>query len=187
MMIDKTRVRFSRWARLTALLLLLAGFATEIGSIDQVVASPNRSMKSVAREAQWAWPIEPPHLISRPFIAPETVYSSGHRGIDIEATLGATVYSPQNGTVFFSGMVVDRSVLSIKHGSDIVSSYEPVISTLVPGDIVQRGDALGALEAGHCDRACLHFGVRTGGRYVSPLKYLGEISRSVLLPTRHVD
>ncbi|WP_443208538.1 hypothetical protein [Salinibacterium sp. PAMC 21357] len=40
------------------------------------------------------------------------------------------------------------------------------------------------MQAGHCTRPCLHFGVRVEGEYVSPLNYLSGIPRAVLLPTR---
>ena len=36
----------------------------------------------------WAWPVPAPHPIARPFIAPETPYTAGHRGLDIRADAG---------------------------------------------------------------------------------------------------
>ena len=132
----------------------------------------------------WSWPVAPPHDIVRPYIAPLTTYGAGHRGIDIAAPLGATVYAPDDGVVSFAGVVVDRPVLSILHDGGLVSSYEPVSSSLVEGEVVQRGEAIGTLLAGHCDSPCLHFGVRLHGDYVSPLRYLGGLTRPRLLPTR---
>ena len=122
------------------------------------------------------------HQILRPFIAPATRYSAGHRGIDI-ATSGE-VYAPASGTVHFAGFVVDREVLSIAHQGNILSSYEPVRSMLSVGDAVTRGQPIGTLEPGHCSELCLHFGVRIDGQYVSPLLFLGGIPHSILLPTR---
>jgi murein DD-endopeptidase MepM/ murein hydrolase activator NlpD len=75
-------------------------------------------------------------------------------------------------------------VLAIRHPGGLVSSYEPVESTLKAGDAVSRGQPIGTLLPGHCASLCLHFGVRLDGEYVSPLNYLGEIPRSILLPTR---
>jgi murein DD-endopeptidase MepM/ murein hydrolase activator NlpD len=134
----------------------------------------------------WAWPVGPGHSIVRGFVAPLSEYGAGHRGIDIAAPTGTTVTAPDDGVVFFAGVVVDRPVLSIQHAGGLVSSYEPVTSTLVPGDVVHRGDPVGTLLAGHCDQPCLHFGVRLHGDYVSPLSYLGGVVRPVLLPTRHI-
>lgn len=132
---------------------------------------------------RWDWPTAPPHVVIRPFIAPATPYSSGHRGIDIRAPEGV-VLAPADGVVHFAGVVVDRPVLSIRHPGGLLSSYEPVESTLVAGDTVRRGDVIGTVLPGHCATTCLHFGVRLDGQYVSPLRYLGGIPASVLLPTR---
>jgi murein DD-endopeptidase MepM/ murein hydrolase activator NlpD len=132
---------------------------------------------------QWHWPADPPRAIVRPFIAPATPYAAGHRGIDI-STSTSVVYAPADGIVHFAGTVVDRPVLSIEHPGGLISSFEPVATLLVPGTVVHRGEVIGELQAGHCSTMCLHFGVRLNGQYVSPLKYLGGIPRSVLLPTR---
>ena len=131
----------------------------------------------------WFWPVDTPGVVVRPFIAPATPYSRGHRGVDLAAEAGIA-YAPADGIVHFAGIVVDRPVLSLRHPGGLISSYEPVESALVDGDVVARGDPIGTVMAGHCSRTCLHFGVRVDGEYVSPMLYLGGIERSVLLPTR---
>jgi murein DD-endopeptidase MepM/ murein hydrolase activator NlpD len=131
----------------------------------------------------WDWPVDAPRVIVRQFIAPPTAYASGHRGVDL-ATENGIVFAPADGVVHFAGMVVDRPVLSIRHPGGLISSYEPVESTLLKGDAVARGDPVGTVLPGHCSDTCLHFGVRLDGEYVSPLLYLGGIEPSVLLPTR---
>jgi murein DD-endopeptidase MepM/ murein hydrolase activator NlpD len=146
-------------------------------------AAPGAVAALVARGA-WAWPVAPPHPIARPFVAPVTPYGPGHRGIDIRS--GDTdVFAPESGIVSFVGSVAGRPVLSIRHPAGLVSSVEPVESTLSAGEAVSRGQLVGALLPGHCALVpCLHFGVRLNGEYVSPLNYLGGIRRAVLLPTR---
>jgi murein DD-endopeptidase MepM/ murein hydrolase activator NlpD len=146
------------------------------------LASANRA--AVSSRANWNWPIAGAHRILRPFIAPVTVYSAGHRGIDIAADGSLDVRAPADGVVRYAGVVVDRPVLSIEHADGAVSSYEPVVSPLHKGELVARGQVVGELLPGHCSHPCLHFGVRVNGRYVSPLLYLGGIPWSVLLPTR---
>ena len=133
----------------------------------------------------WQWPVDAPHTIVRQFIAPESPYASGHRGIDIDAP-GGTVYAPTDGVVHFAGTVVDRPVLSLEHPGGVITSYEPVVTSLAAGDHVERGDPIGTVIAGHCAAPCLHFGVRVRGEYISPLVWLGGIERAVLLPTRFV-
>lgn len=132
----------------------------------------------------WTWPVSGPHSIARPFIAPATPYSSGHRGIDIRAP-SPEVFAPEDGVVSFAGMVAGRPVLSIRHPGGLVSSFEPVSAAMPAGSVVSRGQLVGTLLPGHCSSVpCLHFGVRLDGGYVSPLNYLGGIPLAVLLPTR---
>lgn len=131
----------------------------------------------------WGWPVDPPHVIVRPYIAPPSPYGSGHRGIDIAAP-SLDVRAPADGVVHFAGSVVDRPLLSVEHPGGVLSSYEPVVTTLEAGDSVARGEIIGTVVPGHCALPCLHFGVRVDGRYESPLAWLGGIDRAVLLPTR---
>lgn len=168
-------------------LTFLVGTPTATGAtLPGRTASADAVIAIGSGSATWSWPLDPPHPIARPFIAPATPYSSGHRGIDIHGAVGAAVHAPADGVVHFSGFVVDRPVISIRHAGGLVSSFEPVISELVAGMVVHRGDTIGALQSGHCGAPCLHFGVRRHGEYVSPLGYLGGIPRSVLLPTRQL-
>lgn len=132
----------------------------------------------------WDWPVAAPHPIIRPYIAPETPYAAGHRGLDIGAGTSTEVRAPAAGVVHFAGVVVDRPVLSLRHPDGLITSYEPVTTTLSRGDPVQQGDVIGELQPGHCSVACIHFGVRLEGEYVSPLNYLSAIPRAILLPTR---
>lgn len=152
-----------------------------------MLVCPAQSAMGAARF--WQWPTDPPgavahHVVVRPFIAPATAYGAGHRGIDVAAPVGAPVYAPADGTVHFVGVVVDRPVLSIQHPDGLISSFEPVVSSLAVGAVVRRGELVGTLLPGHCAAPCLHFGARLHGQYVSPLNYLDGIPRSVLLPTR---
>lgn len=121
----------------------------------------------------------------RPFEAPAEKWSPGHRGVDVEAPAGVVVVAPDSGVVHFAGTVVDRPVLSIEHAGGVLSSFEPVVASVARGQRVERGQAVGILQTGHCATgSCLHLGARIDGRYVSPLLLLGELRRAVLLPTR---
>lgn len=176
-------IRFSpRYvAHITTLAVLalcaLTGATTEPGSIGRHTAP-------LAVLASWVWPVSAPHPIVQPFIAPQTQYSAGHRGIDIAAPADSIVRSPADGIIHFSGFVVNRNLVSIDHGGGILSSFEPVHSDLTEGTLVRRGEQIGVLQSGHCSTPCLHLGVRVHGHYVSPLNYLGPLAPSVLLPTR---
>ena len=167
------------------LVLVPSGWSTDTRAAETRLATGSAANAAAA----WDWPLPEPHTLLRPYIAPETPYSAGHRGIDIEAHATAeetpqVVTAPAAGTVHFAGFVVDRPVLSIRHPGGVVSSFEPVTTTLAIGDVVMAGQEIGTLEAGHCSSQCLHLGVRIDGGYVSPLLFLGGVPRAVLLPTR---
>ena len=136
-----------------------------------------------ARQHAWTWPVGPPRQLLRPFEAPAGRYAAGHRGIDLVAGEGDAVRSPADGVVAFVGTVVDRPVVSIQHGDDLLSSFEPVAATVSEGERVRAGQIIGVVATGaHCTARCVHFGVRRHGQYVSPVLFLGGLTRAVLLP-----
>lgn len=148
-----------------------------------VEARAATAASAVALTARWTWPVGPPHDLVRSFEAPASRYGPGHRGIDISAGPGEPVRAPADGVVSFSGTVVDRPVLSIQHAEDLVSSFEPVTATVSEGDSVRAGQVVGMAASGaHCTEKCVHFGVRRHGQYISPVLFLGGLSRAVLLP-----
>jgi murein DD-endopeptidase MepM/ murein hydrolase activator NlpD len=138
---------------------------------------------SVAGGRDWRWPIAPPRRVIRAFEAPPTPYTAGHRGLDLATVMDTPVYAPDAGIVSFAGTVAGRAVLSIAHGGNLVSSLEPVQALVSAGEPVSRGQLIGVVASGgHCGGACLHFGVRLHGQYVSPMLVLGGAVRAVLLP-----
>ncbi|QYF75134.1 M23 family metallopeptidase [Cryobacterium sp. PAMC25264] len=131
----------------------------------------------------WTWPVGPPRDQLRPFEAPSSRFAAGHRGIDLVALAGSPVRAPADGVVSFAGTVVDRPVLSIQHGEDLISSFEPVSATVATGERVRAGQVVGIVASGaHCSDRCVHFGVRRHGQYISPVLFLGGIARAILLP-----
>jgi murein DD-endopeptidase MepM/ murein hydrolase activator NlpD len=85
--------------------------------------------------------------------------------------------------VSFAGPVAGRGVVAIDHGGGVVSAIEPVAATVADGAAVSAGDVIGTVSSGgHCAAACVHFGVRVDGEYVSPFLFLGGLPRAVLLP-----
>lgn len=128
-----------------------------------------------------------PFTVERLASLPPQPWRAGHRGVDLVAAAGAAVTSPAAGVVSYVGFVVNRPVLSIRHAGGLVSSFEPIDSTAVVGDIVVAGQTVGtvAQEPRHCSpNRCLHWGLRLNGRYVDPLDYLEGFGAVVLLPLR---
>lgn len=162
-----------RSTALISMALLLAGFL--LGPLPAGAASTGSRMV--------ASPVEP-FLALRLFDRPLTPWGPGHRGIDLKASIGQDVLSPGDGVVTFAGLVVDRGVISIRHTSGLVSSLEPVAATVEVGAVVEAGEVVGAVtgERGHCDRTCLHWGVREDGQYINPLDVLKGFGPVRLLP-----
>ncbi|GAB3602065.1 murein hydrolase activator EnvC family protein [Microbacterium aureliae] len=145
------------------------------------VAGPP-SPRGTAAEARWAWPVEPFRL-ERPYVAPAHRYAAGHRGIDVRPLGATTVRAPAAGIVAFAGPVAGRDVVTLAHPGDLVTTLEPVASSVEPGDPVARGAIVGELSSGgHAADGTLHIGVRLAGEYINPLLLLGEIRPAVLLP-----
>lgn len=164
---------------------VLLGMTSAVGD----TATPEAAEAAPAAEAEarpaalWQWPVGGPQGLQRAFEAPLSRYGTGHRGIDLVARPGAQVRAPADGVVSFSGIVVDRPVLSLQHGEDLVSSFEPVAATVSVGDRVAAGQVIGVVASGaHCAERCVHFGVRRHGQYISPILFLGGLARAVLLP-----
>ncbi|WP_433876509.1 M23 family metallopeptidase [Sinomonas atrocyanea] len=165
--------------RIAPLLLLAAAL------LGAAPAAP-RPVEAQAPHASWSWPLEPRPAVVHPFDPPERPWLSGHRGVDLAASAGATVRAPAQGTVVFVGWVVDRPVVTIDHGDGLRSSFEPLSSPLEVGAEVEKEAPLGTLgpaEAGHCaPAACVHWGVRRGDEYIDPLQFVEDRRPSVLLP-----
>ncbi len=183
----RQRPEFRR--RLPGLLLLLLVVALATSSAGPLAASGVGSSPDsdspIGQQLQGLWrsPVTAAEL--RPFAAPPSPWGAGHRGVDLgPLTAGATIRAPADGHVSFAGVVVDRPVLSIDHGSGYLSSFEPVEGSLEVGDMVSAGDPVGTLAPGrgHCTAPCLHWGVRLHGEYVNPLLLTGDVEPSVLLP-----
>jgi murein DD-endopeptidase MepM/ murein hydrolase activator NlpD len=134
----------------------------------------------------WAWPMDGPPPVTRPFDLADGPFAAGHRGVDLAAAPGSMVLAAGDGVVAFAGMVAGRPVVSVDHAGGLRTTYEPVDPSVAAGQPVARGSPLGVLLTGHAGcptAACLHWGVRRGGTYLDPLALLNAV-RVRLLPWR---
>jgi murein DD-endopeptidase MepM/ murein hydrolase activator NlpD len=135
----------------------------------------------------WQAPLEKPRLM-RAFIQPSEDWSAGHRGVDYLVGAEEAVFSAHSGVVSFAGLVVNRSIVSIRHENGLVTSVEPVCASVLVGQTVKTGQAIGITcfrddYRSHCGLdTCLHFSMRREGGYLSPLLKLGGLSPSRLKP-----
>jgi murein DD-endopeptidase MepM/ murein hydrolase activator NlpD len=140
-----------------------------------LVATP--PARGVTTTVGWTWPILGP--VIRGFDLPDDPYGPGHRGIDIAASVGATIVAPADGIVAFAGPVGGLLFLTIDHGGGICSTYSWLTANLVrKGDVVVRGQPVAVTGWGHpgAEIPHLHFGVKLDGAYVDPMAYLGPVS-----------
>lgn len=180
------------------LVAFLVALTVDIRPTD--AALPAAPADRLAPAGQWSWPLAPTPAVVRPFDKPGQRWLAGHRGVDLAASAGDAVRSPADGTVRFTGYMVDREVLTVDHGDGTVSSFEPVTATVSVGEPVTAGQSIGVVDfrgslpgggadgeaperrQPHCPGSCLHWGVRLDGEYVDPLRYLMDRRPSVLLP-----
>jgi len=124
-------------------------------------------------------------VILRDFVAPETPWGPGHRGVDLDASSSATLRAPVAGRLRFVGEVVSRGVVTIETPEGYLVSMEPVSIDLPSGSRVRAGQIIGSVNSGHCRSRCLHLGLRIDGDYVSPATFLGVERRAILMPWTH--
>ncbi|WP_030163600.1 MULTISPECIES: M23 family metallopeptidase [Actinomycetes] len=140
-----------------------------------------RAAPASAPSRGFTWPLIPTPQVLRTFEPPTQRWLPGHRGVDLAATSGATVYSAGDGVVHFAGPVAGKPVVSIRHPDGLLTTYEPVKSSVRAGMPVAHGSPIGVLEPGHegCARPCLHWGARRGAgtsaTYLDPLALLGVV------------
>lgn len=114
-----------------------------------------------------------PVVVVRGFEPSAHDWLPAHRGVDLRAGPGQPVRSPARGAVVFTGRVAGRPVVSIR-ARGLRLTFEPVAATVPAATAVRPGTVLGAVSTGgHCSGRCVHFGVKSGGRYLDPMALLG--------------
>ena len=143
----------------------------------------------------WRPPVAGQLTVVKAFEKPAAKWSAGHRGVDLALEADGQILAPAEGTVVFSGTVVDRQVITLEHPDGRRSSFEPVTDPLPVGATVAAGDPIARLDPQiqHCpENHCVHWGVREpatgqptankGMDYINPLLLLGLEGPSILLP-----
>lgn len=160
------------------------------GAASRPVAPGSAPAASVSDDGQrpvdggYRWPLDGRVVVSRQFDPPLRRWLPGHRGVDLPARPEAVVRAAGDGTVWFTGPVGGRGVVSLAHPDGLRTTYQPVVPLVATGERVRAGDPIARLESGHagCGRpACLHWGLRQGELYLDPLTLL-SLGRARLLP-----
>jgi len=186
-----------RGRRLPLLVLLLAVAAllpvaapAAIGGGKGPVAVPTAAVAPDPPRVPGLWmPVV--GAIVRGFDARAGPYGPGHRGIDISAPVGATVWAPAAGRIEFAGPVAGTIWVSLVVAPDVRVTVGPVLDPVTAGRVPARaplgrvgpGHEAGQTEgAGSGLGATLHLSVRVDGVYVDPLPYLIDRPRPRLAP-----
>lgn len=146
-----------------AVVLVLAVLGSIVAGVAPGGARP-------AAAASWSWPV--PGVVTRPFSPPAQRWLPGHRGVDLLTAAGAPVRAAGAGRVSYAGLLAGRGVLVVVHGA-LRTTYEPVTARVGLGEVVDAGQVIGTVEAGHAGcpvLACLHWGLRRGEQYLDPLR-----------------
>ncbi len=103
------------------------------------------------------------------FVAPPCPRCAGHRGVTIASTPGQPVVAVLSGTVAFVGQVAGHVyvVQTIAPGVKVTYGWLESAQSLVQGESVTQGQEVGVAAQR------TYLGVRIGGQYVEPLRYLG--------------
>ncbi|MBS3956887.1 MAG: peptidoglycan DD-metalloendopeptidase family protein [Clostridiales bacterium] len=140
---------------------------------------------AMAAQVSEGWPLEGPAEVLLGFGASyqsESGQALTHRGIDLAAPAGASIYAARAGTVTFAGRIPageGATMLAVTIESEgFRLTYLPLAEVSVKtGNRVETGGMLGMLAATG-DRstpvAHLHVGARIGDLYVDPMKYLAS-------------
>ena len=144
-----------------------------LGIIGICLVAP-RNVSPVLADPIWSWPLAGPRHVSRGFNPPAQNWLVGHRGVDLPASQGDSVFSAGSGTVTFASVLAGRGVVVVTHGL-LRTTYEPVAASVAVGQTVRSGQMIGTLQPGvsHCSVnhtvTCLHWGLLRGRVYMNPL------------------
>lgn len=108
-------------------------------------------------------------------VSPITGRGETHRGMDIPAPRGTTVYAAAGGTVITARYINSYgNAVIIDHGGGLSTVYGHNSKLLVSeGDVVSKGQAISQVgSTGDSTGNHLHFEVRVNGQYTNPLPYV---------------
>ena len=153
-------------------LFCFAALALTLTSAAPATAG-HRQHRLSAADSGWVRPV--PGEPTRAFSAPRTLYSGGHRGVDLRAT-GAEVLAAGPGVVDFAGAVAGALHVVVRHPNGWRTSYSFLAAISVrDGELVARGQVLGRCcrpvpLGAHDHGTDLHFGLRVVDEYVDPMR-----------------
>lgn len=107
-----------------------------------------------------------------------------HRGVDFSADTGTPIKAVSEGRVLWAEdkeLFLEGKMVAIDHGQGVVSIYMHLSSVAVSaGDWVERGQVIGGVgSTGSATGPHLHFSIKVGRTYVSPIQFIEVINKLV--------
>ena len=124
------------------------------------------------------WPCPSSSRITSPFggrESPTAGASTNHQGVDIGASSGSDILAAAAGEVIISTYSYSAgNYIMINHGGGVYTVYMHCSQLLASvGQQVKQGEVIAKVgSTGYSTGPHLHFGIRTGGKYVNPLNYV---------------
>jgi murein DD-endopeptidase MepM/ murein hydrolase activator NlpD len=149
---------------------------------------PATSAEATPDNERWVAPLAGKLIVVRTFDGAAyraNHYGRAHRGVDLLSEVGAQVFAPTDGVVVYVGVINSIPIVVLvhtgNHGNKLRTTYLPVETPLVVGDLVRKADPIGniASEQHFFGRIVLHWGERLNSEYKNPLRRLGA---PVILP-----
>ena len=129
-------------------------------------------------EISFIWPCPSSSRITSPFggrESPTAGASTNHQGVDIGASSGSDILAAAAGEVIISTYSYSAgNYIMINHGGGVYTVYMHCSQLLASvGQQVKQGEVIAKVgSTGYSTGPHLHFGIRTGGKYVNPLNYV---------------
>ena len=136
-----------------------------VGTAEPVAVAPSGS---ISGSGMFLFPC-PAGYVSQEF------GNAGHKGMDIAAPYGSTIYAAAGGTVIMSKWYSGYGkCVMIDHGNGIITLYGHASSLYVSvGQVVGKGDPIAAVgSTGWSSGNHVHFEIRVNGSFVNPRRYL---------------
>ena len=151
---------------------------------------PAISAEATPNNERWVGPLAGKLIVVRTFDGAAyraNHYGPAHRGVDLLAEVGDQVFAPTDGVIAYVGVINSIPIVVISHashgatGKGLRTTYLPVKSELMVGDLVRKAHSIGKItsEQHFFGRTVLHWGERLNGEYKNPLRRLGA---PVILP-----
>ena len=129
-------------------------------------------------DISFIWPCPSSSRITSPFggrESPTAGASTNHQGVDIGASSGSDILAAAAGEVIISTYSYSAgNYIMINHGGGVYTVYMHCSQLLASvGQQVKQGEVIAKVgSTGYSTGPHLHFGIRTGGKYVNPLNYV---------------